>query len=494
MSRRSKPGRVVVSIRKPGPNDGPNLYLWVREPGGSTWHRAKSTGTNQRPLAELQRAELERRLNSHVEAVEQLPEKITLGHAIELHLQAIETLVEVGEVRRPTLTSYQGWASYLEPFHGKVLEELGTKELDQIGASLRQSSLAASTVDRALKHIGTIWRWANEEADTTGLKKSWPGFPRRKVRAASGGKNQTSKRPYTPHEIHLLLEWAQDYQGGRWFPLFKLLAETGARAGEILQSDRSDLRYDESGKLVLVLRVEVVKTGRAREVPIQPDTVNLLLADVRKGPLFLGSRTGKRLDSRSARHALATGLDQSGLRRDTSKPNASTIFDLDLHSFRRSFKAHGERAGIPETILRKIMGHADRDIHEGYGRNNQGDDLHAEVEKVRKWRRAEIAKLEARHRIQPRPNRIQIQPQPLAQQWPAPSAPEVFSAWPKPLQIQELRAAQKPSPYLETDTEEQLDTPFGRVSATVGEHFSRAFTDAFLDHFLLLESGEGGEL
>src|SRR5690606_13062611 len=66
------------------------------------------------------------------------------------------------------------------------------------------------------------------------------------------------------------------------------------------------------------------------------------------------------------------------------------VYPLDVHSLRRSWIAHSERAGVARPVAMLLTGHEPQGEHDRYGRNYPGDDLHAAVRAVRAWRAGKL--------------------------------------------------------------------------------------------------------
>jgi integrase len=139
----------------------------------------------------------------------------------------------------------------------------------------------------------------------------------------------------------------------RWVPW--LCAYSGARAGEITQLRRKDVRR-EDGVLVLHITPEAgtVKTKQARFVPIHAHLVEMGFLDyvgTRSGPLFYDparARGGsdanlisKKVGERLAVWVRKLGIDDIGVN--------------PKHGWRHSFKTRGRRGGMRDSVLDAIQ-------------------------------------------------------------------------------------------------------------------------------------------
>ena len=150
-----------------------------------------------------------------------------------------------------------------------------------------------------------------------------------------------------------------------------LCAYTGARVGEIVQLRRQDVRRDAAlGAVIVTITPEAgtVKTKEVREVVLHEHLEAMgfwqfVEQSGRAGYLFLnanpqddwaGGRRGKwraaknRLSEFARRVVKAEGVD----------PN---------HGWRHTFKTKGRDAGIEDSVLDVICGHAPKSVGGAYG-------------------------------------------------------------------------------------------------------------------------------
>ncbi len=153
------------------------------------------------------------------------------------------------------------------------------------------------------------------------------------------------------------------YGAKRWVPW--LCAYTGARVGEIVQLRKEDVRReDESWLIAITPEAGPVKTKQAREVPLHRHLVELgFLQFVDRAPfgyLFIFSPEGtdfprgrwQAVKNRVAEFVREVVADRS------VAPN---------HAWRHTFKTIGRGAGIQDTVLDAICGHAPRTEGDAYG-------------------------------------------------------------------------------------------------------------------------------
>lgn len=161
---------------------------------------------------------------------------------------------------------------------------------------------------------------------------------------------------YSEAEIGALMRSARairsPLKAATYETLIGLLAVTGMRIGELIGLDRSDVELPD-GRLT----VHHAKNGRSREVPLHPTTATALgaYAGVRdhlcprpKGPSFLVTGAGTRLDKGTVWHEFDRLRRANGLDRETLGRQAR------IHDFRHSF--------VLRTLLGWYRDDADIDV------------------------------------------------------------------------------------------------------------------------------------
>lgn len=269
------------------------------------------------------------------------------------------------------------------------------RQLDRAGLlrardALLAAGLEPSTAKTTFGLIAAAWRWGLEREH---VRTPWPAVKALRARSSS------RKRPFTDAEVAKLLAWVEAYRGGRWAPLFHLLADTGRRIGELVRLRGRDVRR-EAGVLELgrtktgaVARVPVPAATMARLPQVEPDAF-LWPARPRKNRGKAPGHTSKG----AVRHVLREGLAAIGVE-DPER--------LDTHSLRRAFVATAERAGIPCDVGRRVTGHASRQMWDKYQELAIGDDTRAVVDAVHAARARAIPGMQA---PQPEPASLQHHP------------------------------------------------------------------------------------
>ena len=183
---------------------------------------------------------------------------------------------------------------------------------------------------------------------------------------------------FTHEEARALLRHARDFKPSagisakmaaakRWVPW--LCAYSGARVGEIVQLRKQDVRL-EGGFAFIVITPEAgtVKDKKAREVPLHSDIVEQGFLQfvssqsgerAKDGYLFLNAKPGD--DIRGVWQAAKNRLAEF------AREVVADIGVMPSHGWRHSFKTIGREAGIEDSVLDAICGHAPKSVGGAYG-------------------------------------------------------------------------------------------------------------------------------
>lgn len=147
-----------------------------------------------------------------------------------------------------------------------------------------------------------------------------------------------------------------------WAPW--LCAYTGARVGEIVQLRKHDVRLANSVWFITITpEAGTVKDKEAREVVLHAHLVALGFADFvqrsKPGYLFLNVAPGD--DIRGARRGVKNRLT------DFAREIVKDLKVAPNHGWRHTFKTIGREAGIEDSVLDAICGHAPSSVGGAYG-------------------------------------------------------------------------------------------------------------------------------
>ena len=184
---------------------------------------------------------------------------------------------------------------------------------------------------------------------------------------------RTRSKGFSAEEATALLRHASGYVPSKrenpktaaakhWAPW--LCAYTGARVGEIVQLRKQDVRSAEGVWIVTITpEAGTVKDKEAREVVLHPHLAELGFADFvqrsQPGHLFLNVAPGD--DIRGAWRGVKNRLT------DFAREVVKDLKVAPNHGWRHTFKTIGREAGIEDSVLDAICGHAPSSVGGSYG-------------------------------------------------------------------------------------------------------------------------------
>jgi integrase len=357
--------RWVVDVDDPNPSRRTRSYVLVyRPPAGAIDECGKryrvrrfSSGTEDQQEAQLRARQEEARLNTasgilaRGETVRTVVDAYlaTNKHGVSYHTQCYSALKAAPDFAR-----------------------LSVSRVDRAAVLRARDAMRAgranSTVNSYLRNLAAAWRWAEER----GLVPS--PWPRVKKLCA-----KTSKRPYEPAEVQAVLDWLERNPRGfaDWFAYFSLLADTGARPGELVRLKGQDV--DRAGGRARVIRNKSGPNGDARvEEWIRVPLATIALLPQRDPGHWLWPARG-----RQGKGHITTNGALSALRRGLQAIGIPWRGKLDQASFRRWWIDSADAEGVSIGDAMKQTGHRKVETHAGYRRNSTRTIPAASVESVR---------------------------------------------------------------------------------------------------------------
>ncbi|WP_170135027.1 tyrosine-type recombinase/integrase [Acuticoccus kandeliae] len=185
-------------------------------------------------------------------------------------------------------------------------------------------------------------------------------------------KDQTRSKGFTEPEVRAILSNADAHTPSgtekpkttaarRWVPW--LLAFTGARVGEVAQLRKEDV-FQQSGRWVLRITPDAgaVKSGQTRLVPLHQQIVDRGFIEfvnaAGEGHLFT---TPDPSDPHGALKGLTNRLRRI-MREVVPDENVQPF-----HAWRHRFTTLARELGCDDAMVRAVVGHAGRDVHDRYG-------------------------------------------------------------------------------------------------------------------------------
>lgn len=238
--------------------------------------------------------------------------------------------------------------------------------------------------DSDLSAFRSVFQWAvdNIKVDVNPAEKVRVKRPKQTVRRSKAFTADEAKAILSHSLGHTRgREHVKTYAAKRWVPW--LCAYTGARLGEMVQLRKQDLRQEGDIWVVTITpEAGTVKDKEVREVVLHAHLIDLgFPAFVKAAPagyLFLD---------------VASGKDIRGRWRTTKNRvrefAREVVKDSDVapnHGWRHLFKTVGREAGIADSVLDAICGHAAKTIGGSYGDVT----LRTQAEAIAKFPRFEV--------------------------------------------------------------------------------------------------------
>lgn len=314
---------------------------------------------------------------------------------LELFCEIIGPSKPIKLVSEDDVRAFRDALLVMPPNYSKQSEYSGktVKEILKL-ATGKTDGLAPKTAQKYLDNLHTFFNWAMEE----GYIDKRPGKSIKLKKKASA---IDARHPFSEDQIaalfsspaflgHLTKEQRSKSgtilirDGKYWVPLLGLF--TGMRLGEIVQLLVTDIKSQDETTYIQIAKLEgenkQLKTlSSARSVPVHPMLTKLGLLDYveqrrkedPKGRIFADIAPGKdgyfshNFSKWFARYSKAIGLK--------SKKTA-------FHSFRHNFKDALVQAGVEDSHIRALLGHADHSVTGSYGSKLKPSILAADVAKI----------------------------------------------------------------------------------------------------------------
>ena len=160
-------------------------------------------------------------------------------------------------------------------------------------------------------------------------------------------------------------------------PLFIIAANSGLTEGDICT-----LRWDEVDFTGMMIRRTRRKTGVSITLPMLPELAAYLSSLPRASEYVLPEHADRYLTKRtSVPYRVKSFLESIGIKTTVEK-NGRKISVKDLHSMRHLFAYRAKKAGIPESTIQKMVGHAVLEMTKHYADHDTDDDLREQIKKL----------------------------------------------------------------------------------------------------------------
>jgi integrase len=237
---------------------------------------------------------------------------------------------------------------------------------------LMRSNVAKATIQRELAGLRTVFRYGELTEDNP--------FDRVAARIEILGRSNV-RSPFSDEKAKMLLARAKtssdiNLKWSVWLGLY-----SGFRLGEIATLRKEDIKSVESRRVIHLSKNpnRTLKTASAyRIVPLHPELTKAgfltYVASLPKGEFLVRGEAVDKFGKRSA--ALSKRINRF------IDSIAGEGRDLTFHSTRHTFITKMQMAGVRSDVRRAVVGHASRDVHDGYSHGEAITELYEAVQKV----------------------------------------------------------------------------------------------------------------
>jgi site-specific recombinase XerD len=273
----------------------------------------------------------------------------SIADGIAEYLKYLET---EGRAHR-TLTKYRRVLAFTESLAGELrlttLDEIDLRFIDAYRHRLVNNGKAPKTVFSETMIVRQLINFALS-------RKHLRTDPLASLKLK---KPKTPPQPcWSPNEVARILASASEPQRS----ILTVLADTGTRVGEIKYLTWDDIDFDKNVLHIQPKQGWKPKTGDRRAIPMTGRVRSIFeqrSCSRQSTWVFTASPSrrypegGQQLSERRLLDYLKRRLERLGLKGH-------------LHTFRHSFISHAIATGIPEAVVRDIVGHVDQDILKHY--------------------------------------------------------------------------------------------------------------------------------
>ena len=161
-------------------------------------------------------------------------------------------------------------------------------------------------------------------------------------------------------------------------PLFVIAANSGLTEGDICTLKWSDIDFTGG-----MLRRDRNKTGVPIVLPLLPELAHYLASLPRTDEYVLPKHASMYLANRtSVSRKVKTFLEGLGIKTTLERPGMQAVSVKDLHSMRHLFAYRAKKAGIPESTIQRMVGHAVLEMTKHYADHDTDEELRAQIKKL----------------------------------------------------------------------------------------------------------------
>ena len=258
--------------------------------------------------------------------------------------------------------------SFNSVFGDVMIKDVSAEELREYQIMRKSKGLSDSYIDQQVGAAHTMLNRAFEGEKIGG--DSLKPFKLVK-RLLKSGKSNARDRILSPEEYVAMMEHLPRHIK----PIFAMGYHTGMRRKEILTLTWNQVNLI---KRIITLEADQTKDKEKRYIPINDDLLDIL-NDIPRGihddHLFLY----RGAPIRDIRRGLQDACKKAGIPYGRKVPGGFTFHDL-----RHTFNTNMRKAGVPESVIMEITGHASRTMFDRYNTVDQ-EDMKVAVEKMQSF-------------------------------------------------------------------------------------------------------------
>ena len=183
-------------------------------------------------------------------------------------------------------------------------------------------------------------------------------------------------------EVFTLDELLRIWDGLQTEPFCRVLFTVAANSG-LTEGDICTLKWDDIDWIGEHLRRDRRKTGTEIDLPLLPELANYLREQPHRGEYIFPEHAELYLREPSCvSDRVIRFLQGLGIVTTVKLPGRRAVSVKDLHSMRHVFCYRAKRAGIPESIIAKFVGHKVLAMTQHYADHDTAAELREEIKKL----------------------------------------------------------------------------------------------------------------
>lgn len=273
----------------------------------------------------------------------------------------------ISDLRRTHCESY---VTYLVE-HGRFIKSVSYNVQLKQGTRSVSYRRAYGVSPKTIREIVGVCKWVFRcVAEDAGLiANPWDGVQLPEP-------NPIPRDIFTPTELRLIWEGIQ--HDPFCYPLFVVAANSGMTEGDICTLKWSEVEWGTG-----YIRRKRRKTGAPISLPLIPELAEYLQSIPHTGEYVFPEHAEIYLRSPSTvSERVKAFLHGIGLVTTVDVPGRRAVSVKDLHSMRHVFCYRAKRAGIPESVIAKFVGHKLIAMTQHYADHDTDEELRTEIKKL----------------------------------------------------------------------------------------------------------------